>query len=110
LQVETSLLSFGGEQVDVIILIVGRCLCQMIAGKGEDKSGQLRVPQWKFHFKGYYLGLKIKEVRARPRLGEQNANHHYDLGEDYILWAKPLDCSNEVLQVEIIKSKKLFSD
>ena len=54
----------------------------------------------KFHFIGYFNGLRIAQVRVK---GGQ-----FDVGEDYVLAVKNTKCQKNILYAELVKSKKLF--
>ena len=55
----------------------------------------------KFHFIGFYQGIKIKKVFIED--GE------FELNEAYIVALSPLEIRGSVLYGKFIKSKKLFS-
>jgi hypothetical protein len=77
-----------------LILIVGRCLCQITKEKGAVMN--------RFHFKGYYLGNKVKEVHVRSEDAMQ-----FIKGVDYLLWVKSESIQMGILNVQCLKSKKI---
>lgn len=52
-----------------------------------------------FHFKGYYLGQRIKEVLVD--------NNGFIVGEEYLVKLKAKEVSSSILYGEVIKFKKL---
>ena len=57
---------------------------------------------YKFHFKGFYSGLKIKEVHVYPY---QITN--LEKGGDYLLWVTFKSVRDSVLEVSLVKYKKI---
>lgn len=57
---------------------------------------------FKFHFKGFYNGLKIKEIHVYPR---QSAD--LEKGEDYLLWVTLKSVKKSVLEVSLVKYKRI---
>jgi hypothetical protein len=57
---------------------------------------------YKFHFKGFYLGSKIKEIHV------YSMNETIFLrGEAYLLWVRHIRIENMVLEVNLIKHKEI---
>ena len=77
---------YGGNMTN-LIYIVSRYL-------GEEKGKS------KFHFIGYYNGLRITRVLVKGGLFEQK--------EDYVLAIKDIRCHKNTLYGSLIKQKKLF--
>lgn len=79
-----------------LILVISRCL----AKRGSVKTKKV---YYRFHFKGFYLGEKIKMIHlyTSENFHEQNLTK----GEDYLLWVKKMRVSKEILEVELIKHK-----
>jgi len=78
-----------------MILILSRCQ----AKRSSPKS--LKV-FFRFHFKGFYNGSKIKEIHVYPH---QSAD--FDKGEDYLLWVTLRSVKESVLEVSLLKYKKI---
>ncbi len=57
---------------------------------------------YQFHFRGFYQGEKVKEIRIRS--GEDS---DFEVGSEYLLWAKKLKLENGILHIEKIKMKKV---
>ena len=57
---------------------------------------------FKFHFKGFYNGLKIKEIHVYPH---QSAD--LEKGEDYLLWVTLKSVKESVLEVSLVKYKRI---
>ena len=78
-----------------MVLVISRCLAMRYGPKSQKKY-------YRFHFKGFYTGVKIKEIWL---------NNEGDLsiikGEDYLLWVKPNGIKDSILMVNLIKYKKL---
>ncbi len=78
-----------------MVLVLSRCQ----AMRYSPKSGR---KYFRFHFKGFFKGLKIKEIWL---------NAHQDIclqkGEDYLLWVKPREVKDSILVVHLIKYKKI---
>lgn len=72
-----------------MILILSRC-------QAKKKSF------FKFHFKGFYSGLKIKEIHVYP-----HQSIILNKGEDYLLWVTLNGVRESVLLVTLLKHKKI---
>lgn len=57
---------------------------------------------YRFHFKGFYKGEKIASLLIKMK-----GNEKLDVGQDYLLWGRKVDLISEVLEIEIIKYKKI---
>jgi hypothetical protein len=83
-----------------LILVISRCVSKRKSAKGEKSF-------YRFHFKGYYAGEKIKVIHLFSDqfnlLPEQLSK-----GDDYLLWVKRKRVYLEVLEVELIKYKKII--
>lgn len=78
-----------------MILILSRCQAQRYSPRTQKTF-------FRFHFKGFYTGLKIKEIHVYPeRQVELNK------GEDYLLWVKYKSVRESVLEVSLLKFKKI---
>lgn len=79
-----------------LILVISRCVSKRKSTK-EEKS------YYRFHFVGYYAGEKIKSIHLYPA----PQSEHLSKGDDYLLWVKRRRVHREVLEVELIKYKKI---
>lgn len=83
-----------------LILIISRCVSKRKNVNGGESF-------YRFHFKGYYAGEKIKIIHLYSNktdlLGEQLSK-----GDDYLLWVKRKCVYQEILEVELIKHKKII--
>lgn len=78
-----------------MILILSRCQAKRISPRN-------KITFFRFHFRGFYSGLKIKEIHVYP-----HQSVALDKGEDYLLWVT-LKCVREsVLEVTLLKYKKI---
>ena len=85
--------------IQELILVISRCVSKKKKLKNDDYFYQ-------FHFKGYYLGKKIRIIHLHLLESER----HLDFltkGEDYLLWVKRRAVDQEILTVELIKHKKI---
>ena len=82
-----------------LILIISRCVSKRRSAKG----GKIL---YKFHFKGYYAGEKIKVIQLFYSNSDETLEH-LSKGDDYLLWVKRKRISQEVLEVELIKYKRI---
>jgi hypothetical protein len=83
-----------------LILVISRCVSKRKSAKGEKSF-------YRFHFKGYYAGEKIKVIH----LFSDQFNllpKQLSKGDDYLLWVKRKRVYLEVLEVELIKYKKII--
>lgn len=78
-----------------MILILSRCENQRVSAKSKKTF-------YRFHFKGFYHGLKIKEIHVYP---QQNTT--MQKGEDYLLWVSFKTVRASVLEVTLLKYKKI---
>lgn len=78
-----------------MILILSRC---------QAKRHGLRTQKtfFRFHFKGFYTGLRIKEIHVYPERPVELVK-----GEDYLLWVKYKSVKESVLEVSLLKFKKI---
>jgi hypothetical protein len=77
------------------ILILSRCQAKRTSAKSKKTF-------FRFHFKGFYNGVKIKEIHVYPRLQDQLFK-----GEDYLLWVTLNTIEESVLKVILLKYKKI---
>jgi hypothetical protein len=77
------------------ILILSRCITMR-------KSLRTARKYYRFHFKGYYRGLKINEIHVV--CGDKA---ELSKGEDYLLWVEQLSLKETILEVRLIKYKKI---
>ncbi len=70
------------------VYIVSRCI-----QKNSDRI-------FEFNFKGFYKGLKVKEIRTRGA--------SFDVNEDYLVLLSEIKVHDRVLYGRVLKSKKLF--
>lgn len=78
-----------------MILILSRCQ----AKRTSAKSGKTF---FRFHFRGFYSGLKIKEIHVYP-----HQNVLLTKGEDYLLWVTFKSVKEEILEVQLLHYKKI---
>lgn len=78
-----------------MILILSRCQAQRNSPKTQKTF-------FKFHFKGFYTGLKIKEIHVYPY--EETV---MEKGEDYLLWVRFRNVNESILEVSLFKYKKI---
>lgn len=78
-----------------MILILSRCQAQRFSPRTQKTF-------FRFHFKGFYTGLKIKEIHVYPQ--EEVV---MDKGEDYLLWVKFRNVKESILEVSLLKYKKI---
>ena len=78
-----------------MILILSRCQAKGFGPKTQKIF-------FKFHFKGFYSGLKIKEIHVYPSCSTNLIN-----GDDYLLWVNYKSVKNSVLEVSLLKYKKI---
>lgn len=77
------------------ILILSRC-------QGNKKLNESAINFYRFHFRGYYQGHKINMIHV---ICENNVQ--FQIGDDYLLWVQHLKHSNSILEVQLIKYKKI---
>ena len=78
-----------------VVLVFSRCQAMRYSPKSHRKF-------YRFHFKGFYLGQKIKEIRLTAEMDLPIVT-----GEDYLLWVKPTGVEQSILTAQIIKYKKI---
>lgn len=83
-----------------LILVISRCVSKRRSAKGEKSF-------YRFHFKGYYAGEKIKVIHLYISKSNQ-LSEQLSKGDDYLLWVKRKQVNQEVLEVELIKYKKII--
>ena len=87
-----------------LILVISRCL-----SKKRNKSSE--IIYYRFHFLGFYKGEKIKEIHLYLNCDQNkkvNAKvESLSKGDDYLLWVKKKQVSQEILEAELIKYKKI---
>lgn len=80
-----------------MILILSRCQAQRISPRSKKTF-------FRFHFKGFYSGVKIKEIHVYPPSGESVV---LGKGEDYLLWVTLKGIQDSVMDVALLKYKKI---
>lgn len=75
-----------------MILVLSRCQAKVSGPK----------TCFKFHFKGFYNGLKIKEIHVYPHQIEDLLK-----GEDYLLWVSLKRVKDSIMEVSLLKYKKI---
>jgi hypothetical protein len=80
-----------------LILIISRCV-------SKRKSPRSEKSFYCFHFKGFYRGEKVKVIHLYSEGLEENLSK----GDDYLLWVKRKNIKDEVLEVDLIKHKKII--
>jgi hypothetical protein len=80
-----------------LILVISRCVSKRKSVKAEECF-------YCFHFLGFYRGQKIKKIHLYP--GRQV--DMLSKGDDYLLWVREKRISLEVLEVDLIKCKKII--
>ncbi|MDD4973018.1 MAG: hypothetical protein PHY93_01635 [Bacteriovorax sp.] len=83
-----------------LILVISRCVSKRKSVKGEKSF-------YRFHFKGYYAGEKVKVIHLFSS-GNSLFPEQLSKGDDYLLWVKRKRVYLEVLEVELIKYKKII--
>ncbi len=78
-----------------MVLVLSRCQAMRYSPKTQKKY-------YRFHFKGFYTGVKIREIRL-----DAEGDLSIFKGEDYLLWVKPNGIKESILMVNLIKYKKL---
>lgn len=78
-----------------LILVISRCISKRKNSKGEKTF-------YRFHFKGYYCGQKIKVIHIFAPADQLSK------GDDYLLWVKQKKVFQEILEVDLIKYKKII--
>lgn len=83
-----------------LVLIISRCLSNK---KFYLDDGHF----YKFHFRGYYQGQKIKLIHIHSAKFNSETEQ-LSKGDDYLLWVKRRKIIKQVLEVELIKYKKII--
>jgi hypothetical protein len=78
-----------------MLLILSRCLTIR-------KSPRSLKTFYRFHFKGFYTGVKIKEIHVFPYQKENLIK-----GRDYLLWVRHITVKGPILEVELLKHKEI---
>lgn len=78
-----------------MILILSRCQAKRMSPKTSKIF-------FRFHFKGFYNGSKVKEIHVYPR-----GPADLDKGEDYLLWVSLKTVKESILEVSLLKFKKI---
>lgn len=78
-----------------LILVVSRCISRKKSVEGKEYF-------FKFHFRGFYAGEKIKLIHLYSSRTEELSK-----GEDYLLWVKRKRVYQAILEVDLIKAKKI---
>lgn len=78
-----------------MILILSRC-------QAKRSSPKTLKTFFRFHFKGFYNGSKIKEIHVYP-----HQTTELDKGEDYLLWVTLRSVKESILEVSLLKYKKI---
>jgi hypothetical protein len=85
-----------------LILVISRCVSKRKSVKGEKCF-------YRFHFRGFYAGEKIKVIHL---FLNENLNGKQDeqlsKGDDYLLWVRKKRIFEETLEVELIRYKKII--
>lgn len=79
-----------------LILVISRCVSKRKSVKGERNF-------YRFHFKGYYAGERIREIRLFLESPEESLSK----GDDYLLWVRKRRIHQEILEVDLISFKKI---
>ena len=83
-----------------LILVISKC----VSNRKIALNGNF---YYKFHFKGYYAGQKIKIINLYPSFNESSVEQ-LSKGDDYLLWVKKRIVNQEILEVDLIKYKKII--
>ena len=83
-----------------LILIISRC-------HSFRKNPISGLSFYHFHFKGFYAGERIKKIHLFS-YEEVAMGDKLSKGDDYLLWVKRKRIYQEVLEVELIKYKKIM--
>jgi hypothetical protein len=80
-----------------LILVISRCVSKRKGVKGEKCF-------YSFHFLGFYKGERIKKIHLFP--GEKV--ERLTKGDDYMLWVMRKRINLEILEVDLIRYKKII--
>jgi hypothetical protein len=85
-----------------LILVISKCI-------SNKKSYEKDMGYYQFHFKGFYRGEKIKIIHLFPSKlqKEHNKTEQLSKGDDYLLWVQQRRVYGEILEVDLIKFKKI---
>ncbi len=83
-----------------LILVISRCVSRRI-NRNNEKT------YYRFHFLGFYCGHKIRSIHLFADPKQLNLGP-IAKGEDYLLWVKKKRINQEILEVELIKYKKII--
>lgn len=83
-----------------LILVISRCI-------SKRKSPKSNKYFYRFHFKGFYKGEKIKVIHLYAPTEWECADQQLIKGDDYFLWVKRVKVEDEILEVDLIKYKKI---
>lgn len=78
-----------------LILVLSKC--QRKIRKVKEQKNYFR-----FHFKGFYLGHKVREILIIDGESEE-----YEIDQDYLLFVKKHSIEDGILKVITIKSKRV---
>lgn len=78
-----------------MILILSRLLAKRY-------SPRSKKVYFRFHFKGFYSGLKIKEIHVYPQ-----QNTYLEKDNNYLLWVKYIGVRENILEVSLFKHKRI---
>lgn len=78
-----------------LILILSRCQSKRFSPRSKKLF-------FKFHFKGFYNGIKIKEIHVFP-----DKSVIFEKENDYLLWVSLKSVKESVLEVSLLKFKKI---
>ncbi len=79
-----------------LILILSECESSLIKNKNKEIY-------YRFHFNGFYQGIKIKELFIKP-----NNLEKLEIGELYLLWVKKQQIINGRLVGNLLALKKII--
>lgn len=79
-----------------LILVISRCVSKRKSVKGESSF-------YRFHFRGYYAGERIKGIHLFP----DESGECLSKGGDYLLWVRKRRVHQEILEVDLISFKKI---
>ncbi len=79
-----------------LILVISRCVSKKKIAQGKQ--------YFRFHFRGYYSGERIKEIHLYPRSDAE----YLSKGDDYLLWVQKRRVLQEILEVDLISFKKIL--
>ena len=83
-----------------LILIISRCA----SSRKRNECGEIF---YKFHFKGYYSGERIKEIHLYFE-SRSCVDERFTKGVDYFLWVNNIGIGQQILKVELIKHKLII--